>query len=448
VRNLLIGERHSAENKGFSRETFEAVNRILKSGVVDRYRFSREMRRMRFARVMMVALVAGVMATPMLAQSAAAAAAPHAAGTVKTTNATSLTLTTTAGQDITVTVPDATKVMVVAPGSKDLSTATAGTLNDVTPGDRVLVTGTAGDSGTALTATRVVLMKAQAIAQTHAAEDAAWTAGGGGIVKSVDAAAGRIVIASGMKTVTVTATPSTIVRRYSGDSVRFADAQVSTIGVIQPGDQLRVRGTKSADGTSIAADELVTGTFHNYSGLIASIDQTAGTVTLKDLTTKKTVTVAVTPSSDVRRIPAMLAQRVALQMKGGAAGAGGAAGRSGAGAPAAGGPAAGAADGGAAGGAQRAGRAGMDLSQMLSRLPTETMGGLKVGDAVMIVATSPTADSERSSAVTLLAGVDAILTASPSGQSATLSPWSISGGEGAEGGGASEGGPQRAGTPQ
>jgi hypothetical protein len=90
----------------------------------------------------------------------------------------------------------------------------------------------------------------------------------------------------------------------------------------------------------------------------------------------------------------------------------------------------------------------MDLSQMLSRLPTETMGGLKVGDAVMIVATSPTADSERSSAVTLLAGVDAILTASPSGQSATLSPWSISGGEGAEGGGASEGGPQRAGTPQ
>ena len=31
----------------------------------------------------------------------------------------------------------------------------------------------------------------------------------------------------------------------------------------------------------------MTGTFHNYSGMIASMDATAGTVTLKDLTTKK-----------------------------------------------------------------------------------------------------------------------------------------------------------------
>ncbi len=40
-------------------------------------------------------------------------------------------------------------------------------------------------------------------------------------------------------------------------------------------------------------------------------------------------------------------------------------------------------------GAARERSAGLDLSQMLSRLPTETLAGLKVGDAVMIVATSP-----------------------------------------------------------
>ena len=170
-------------------------------------------------------------------------------------------------------------------------------------------------------------MKAGAIAATHQAEEAAWSKGGGGIVKSVDPATGTIVIASGLKTVTVMVTPQTIIRRYAGNSVRFADAKVSTIAEIHKGDQLRVRGTKSADGSTITADELVTGMFRNYSGLIASIDATAGTVTLKDLATKKTVTVAVGANSDVRRIPPMLAERVAARMKGGTAGAAGTAAR-------------------------------------------------------------------------------------------------------------------------
>ena len=364
---------------------------------------------------MMAALAMGVIVTPALAQNIAVTPPAHSSGTVKTTDATSLTLTTPAGQDVTVMVSATAKVLVVAPGSKDLKSATEGTLSDVATGDRVIVTGTAGDSGATLTATRVILMKAQAIADTHAAEDAAWVQGGGGIVKSVDTAAGKIVIANGAKTVLVLTTPTTIVRRYSGNSVRFADAQVSTIGTIQPGDQLRVRGTKSADGDSIAADELVAGAFHNYSGLITAIDATADTVTLKDLATKQMVTVAVTPSSDLRRIPAAMAQRIVTQMKGGAAGA---AARSGAPAKAA--------SEDAEGGARRA---GMGLSQMLSRLPTETLAGLKAGDAVMVVGTSPTEASEKSTAVTLVVGVDAILAASSGGPGMTLTPWSISGGE-------------------
>jgi hypothetical protein len=381
-----------------------------------------------------VGLAVGTM--PVVAQDAAAA--PHAAGTVKATNATSLTVATTAGPDVTVTVPEGAKVLVVAPGSKDLKSATGGTLSDVAVGDKVLVTGTAGDTAAALIATRVVLMKAQAIADTHAAQDAAWQRGGGGIVKSVDASSGTIVIASGLKTVTVTTTAATVVKRYSGSSVAFADAVASTVGAIQPGDQVRVRGTKSADGSSIAADGLVSGRFANYSGLITAVDGTAGTVTLKDLTTKKMVTVVVAPTSDVRRIPAMMAQRVAAQMKGGAAGAGGAGAAGGSGA-AAGAPGAEAAAGGAR-------RAGMDLSQMLSRLPTETLAGLKAGDAVMIVATLPGGSSDdKSTAVTLLAGVDAILTA-PSAQGMTLSPWSLGGG--GESGGDAGGVAQHAASPQ
>ena len=389
-----------------------------------------------------VSVMMAALAVPMLPARAQSAAAPAAAGqrvsgAVKSTSATGLTVTTAAGQDVVVTISDAAKVLVVAPGSKDLKSATPGTLGDVAVGDKVLVVEDA--SGTA---TRVILMKAVAIAATHQAEEAAWSKGGGGIVKSVDPAAGAIVIASGLKTVTVMVTPQTVIRRYAGGSVRFEDAKVSTIAAIQKGDQLRVRGTKSADGSTITADELVTGMFKNYSGLISAVDASAGTVTLKDLTTKKSVTVAVGANSDVRRIPPMLAERVAARMKGtgatGTAGPGGTAGTAGT-AGAAGNVPSGP-GGPGADGAARERSAGSDLSQMLSRLPTETLAGLKVGDAVMIVATSPSSDTETPMAVTLLAGVDAILRASPSGQTMTLSPWSLGGGEGGEGGGGPEGG--------
>jgi hypothetical protein len=377
-----------------------------------------------------------VLAVPMVAQSAAG---QRSAGTVKSTSATGLTLTTAAGQDVVVTIPDAVKVLVVAPGSKDLKSATPGTLSDVAAGDKVLVVGDPSTDGAGVTATRVILMKAGAIAATHQAEEEAWSKGGGGIVKSVDPALGSIEIASGAKSVTVRVTPQTIVRRYSGDSVRFADAKVSTIAEIHKGDQLRVRGTKTADGTVITADELVTGMFKNYSGLLSATDATAGTVTLKDLKTGKTVTVAVGPNSDVRRIPPMLAERVAARMKGGAPGGAPMGGPGAHAGPPPGppnGPPAGPQGGPGEDGAARERSAGSDLSQMLSRLPTETVAGLKVGDAVMIVATSPTSDTETPMAVTLLAGVDAILRASPSGQTMTLSPWSLGGGgAGGEGGG-------------
>jgi hypothetical protein len=400
----------------------------------------REMRTMRLANVCVVMAAVVVATVPTVAVRAQApAAGQRSAGTVKATSATGLTLTTAAGQDVVVTIPDAVKVMVVAPGAKDLKSATTGTLGDVSVGDKVLVVGDASGSG--VTATRVILMKAGAIAATHQAEEAAWTKGGGGIVKSVDPATGTIVIASGAKMVTVLVKPETIIRRYSGDSVRFADAKVSSIGEIHPGDQLRVRGTKSPDGSTITADELVTGRFRNYSGLVSAIDATAGTVTLKDLTTKKTVTVTVGPNSDVRRIPPMMAERVAMRMKGGAGGGATAGGPGGAGPGGAGlhaGP-----GGMPEDGAARERSAGSDLSQMLSRLPTETLAGLKVGDAVMIVATSPSADTETPMAVTLLTGVDSILMASPTGQTMTLSPWSLGGGgEGGEGGGEG-GGPGR-----
>ena len=359
----------------------------------------------------------------------APAGAPHASGTVKATTDTAITVTTTAGQDYTVTVPAAATVLEVAPGSHDLKSATPAHLGDIAVGDKVLVTGSAGDTGTALTAQRVIVMKSAAIAETHAAESEAWSQGGGGIVKSINASTGTITISSGLKMVAIQTTPATIIRRYADGSVRFEDAAKSSIGAIQLGDQLRVRGTKSADGSSVAADEIVTGSFSNLSGTIASIDGTAGTLTLKDLATKKTVIIAITPNSDVHRIPTEVATRMAARLRGGATPGGAPGAGAGAAAPAAGGAGAQAS---AEDGQHRAGRAGMDLSQMLSRLPAETLAGLKTGEAVMIVASA--SQPGKATAVTLLAGVEPILAAQPAGQAMTLSPWSIGGGGDAGGG--------------
>jgi len=73
-----------------------------------------------------------------------------------------------------------------------------------------------------------------------------------------------------------------------------------------------------------------------------------------------------------------------------------------------------------------------DLQRTLSRLPNSALADLQKGDTVMIVSTEG-GNSAAVTAITLLAGVDAILTASPNQSASTLlSPWSLgaSGGEG------------------
>jgi hypothetical protein len=75
----------------------------------------------------------------------------------------------------------------------------------------------------------------------------------------------------------------------------------------------------------------------------------------------------------------------------------------------------------------RPGGAGADLSQMIARLPTSTLADLKNGDAVMVVASEPSPGSTTVTAVTLLSGVEPILTANPNG-GMNLSAWSMGGG--------------------
>jgi co-chaperonin GroES (HSP10) len=367
---------------------------------------------------------AGMLCALDCAAQAPAPAAARQIGTIKSVAGNSVTLTTDAGQLVSVSVPEGAHILQLAPGSTNLKEAQAITLADIAVGDRVLVTGKAGDDASSLEASRVILMKSSAIAQKHATEQEDWQEHGiGGIVSAVDEATGAVTIAEGAKKVTVNTSSKTKFRRYAGDSVKFEDAKPGTLAQIQAGDQLRVRGGKSADG-SIDAEEVVSGSFKNLAGVIASISSASNTLTLKDLATKKIVTVKVTGNSSVRTLPPRAAAMFAARAKGGAANGGEAqhtgsqhAGQS--------------AGAGVSEGAAEERSAGMDLSHLVSRLPNETLSDLKVGDAVMIVASQPDPGSSTETAVTLLSGVEPILAATPSGTPAmTLSPWNMGGAPG------------------
>jgi hypothetical protein len=202
--------------------------------------------------------------------------------------------------------------------------------------------------------------------------------------------------------------------------VSFTDAKAAPITAIQPGDQLRARGQKNDDGTEIAADEVVSGGFRNISGTILSIDSAGSSIVVKDLTTKKPVTVHIAAQVQMRRLPDRMAQMIAARLKGMAAGGSGTVNAR----PQGGGDAAGAAGQGAGPGGQRGGG---DMQQILSRAPAIQLSDLQKGEAVMLVSTQGASDV---TAITLLAGVEPLLEA-PASQD-LLSNWSMGSGSAEE----------------
>ena len=350
--------------------------------------------------------------TSMVAQVPAPAAAAAASteserGTVSAVSGNSITIAADGGQTIAVTVAPGARILQVPVGSTDLKSAATIQLSDIATGDHILVTGKAGDTPASFSAVRVILMKSADIAQQQAAEQADWRARGvGGIVSAVDPATGTITLTSGTKKITVATSSKTEFKRFAGDSVQYQDAKPGTLADIHPKDQLQAKGTKSADGTSVQAEEVVSGAFENLSGVIATIDPATGTITLRDLATKRMVTVDVTKNADLRKLSPMTANMFAQRTGGGAAAGGG---RRGGGGGAAGAGAA----GGDAGSARRS--AGSDLSQMINRQPAIALADLHKGDALMIVASEPTPGASTLTAITVLAGVEPILTANPNG---------------------------------
>jgi uncharacterized protein DUF5666 len=361
---------------------------------------------------------------PAEGQQGASAASSRSIGTVKSVSDKSLVLKTDAGAEVTVTLLESTRIMRLAPGQTDLKSATPMTLPEVQVGDRMLARGRPGDNG-AIVATSLVVMKQSDVAQKQQHDVQDWQRrGAGGIVSAIDPATGVITVSvTPTLSVAVKTTKETSFLRYAPNSVKFADAQKGSFDQIKAGDQLRARGNRSADGKEIAAEEVISGTFRNIAGTISSIDAANNAITVKDVLAKKSVVVKFNSDSQLRKLAPQMAQRLAFFLKGGAQ-----SGQAGAQPTAATGALGNGQTSGApgAGAGPRPGGAGADFSQILSRIPSITLADLQKEDAVMIVAMQVAANGEAT-AVTLLGGVEPILTASPNGMSAAalFSGWNL-----------------------
>jgi len=380
------------------------------------------------------------------ASSAVSAQVTKAVGTIKNIQADSITVAAESGGEVTAKLMDSTKILRVPPGEKDLKNAIALQAQDLQPGDRVLVRGQASTDGV-IAALAVIVMKQSDVAAKHQRDIDDWQRRGvGGLVTKVDAAAGTITISSGglgtSRSITIHIAVDTILRRYAPGSVKFDDAKPAPVRQIMAGDQLRARGTRSPDGSELTAEEIVSGTFRNIAGTIKAIDASNNTMTVQDAIAKSAVVVQVSSDSQMKKLPTEMALRIAMRFK---AMAGGESGiqpgvsdqshgpsQGGMPPPGAGPQAWRGPGGGGPGGGGPGGNGPPDLQRMLSRLPDSKLADMQKGDAVMIVATGG-GSSDGATVITLLAGVESILTAAPNrSASSLLSPWSLgaSGGEG------------------
>lgn len=273
----------------------------------------------------------------------------------------------------------------VAPGEKDLKQASTIQLTDVRAGDRVLIALEPGTDNLR----RLVVMPAADIAKRNEADRQDWQKRG--VTGVVTARTGNEITLksrsiTGESQTIVIVTDKTSYRQYAPDSVKFADAKLSALGEVHPGDQLRARGQKSEDGLKVMADEVVFGTFLTLAGKISTVDTRTHQIAALELNTNKPLLIKLSADSQIKRMPAFPG------MDGGAGGVP----PGGPGGMMPGGP-------GGAGGMRPP-----DLAQMLERMPQVSIDDLKPGDTIVVSSTRG-AQAGAVTAIMLLANADMLI---------------------------------------
>jgi hypothetical protein len=267
-----------------------------------------------------------------------------------------------------------TEVLMAAPGALDLSHAQPAKITDIAREDRVLVSFVAGMAE----ARRIVLISATAIERRNAAERADWEKRGlSGAVVSREG--DRIVLETrspqGAQHTTIVVTPKTGIRRYAPDSVKFTEAEPSTLDAIAVGDQLRTRGDRSADGASLTADDIVFGTFLTTVGSVTAVNKETGEMSIADLASKQPLTIRLTADTQIKKMPD-LREMVFGHPK--------------------------------AGGSQESARPAGSMAEMLQQLPAGSIDDLKVGSSVAVTSTRG-ARADRVTGIMVIANIGGLL---------------------------------------
>jgi len=313
-------------------------------------------------------------------------------GTIESINAASqLTIKTDAGDSVTVGASPQTVVIRVPAGETDIKKGEKIALSALHPGDRVVAFVRPGQP---LQATSLVVRTQADMAAVRAKEREDWkTRGTAGTVSAVDAQAKSITVQAGKRSLTIHSTDKTRFRRYSPDSAKPSNAHPGTLADVRPGDQIHVLGNTSAEGV-VDAEEIYSGAFRQIAATIDSIDAASGEMKVTDLATKKPLSIRVTSDTVLKRMPPEMAQALARRYQNGRSDAG----NSGEGTPA------------------------------LDRLPAQQVSELKPKEAIM-VSTTAGKDPGRVTAIMLLAGVEPLLTASPTAARDIMSGWNLGGGD-------------------
>ncbi len=307
------------------------------------------------------------------------------------------------GEETQVSVPPEARVLRVAPGEKDLSKAAASSLAEIEAGDRVLVRGAAsGEHG--IVAETVVVMSRADVARKQEAERSEWRRRGiSGKVSAINVDARELTVAVPGPTaasMTVRLQPNAVQRRYRSDSVRFADAQPSTLADIKIGDQIHALGERSADSASFSAEQIVSGSFENFAAIVSSVDAAQRAFSAKNVDGNKPVLVRIGPDSIMRKLPPEFAEQLSARRRNG--------------------PRQTAGPGGPAVPRRRT----LDLSTVRDRFPALTLEELKPGD-VIIVSSGKSAVPNRINALVVLAGAEPLLTQPAAAQRELLGSWNL-----------------------
>ena len=309
-----------------------------------------------------------------------------------------LSLKSDQGADVSVTITDRTVIRRIPPGETDPRKGVAIPLAGVTAGDRAVIVGPAPADPKTWVATAVLVMTRSDVASLRQRDQEDWKKRGTtGIVTAVDPAAGTVTIRGGQRTYTVRPSGKTVYLRYSPDSPSFADARPSTPAEIAIGDQMRVLGNRDEDRATIQAERIVTGFFRQIAATVISVNPLTGEVSVKDLATRKPLTMKVDSNSTLKKLPEQTGRALARRYTTGAQAGG-------------------------------AGNAAADVSLILDSLPAMPLSELKPGDAIMASTTQGSIPG-RVTAIMLLAGVEPLLTASPGATRDILSGWSIGAGD-------------------